>query len=498
MTLASYFQGSTGRSSPGDCCAACTITAASRFAISPGKIAADVPTPCCHLLQGALTEERAGRAADAKWFEATLQAAADEAAQTAECYEDALRAATNETAQADETVRLHSAALARACEQLAAAQARLQRADHAAMTLFHVGCEARDQLADTRVRLQTADRAVMTLFRRAADAGQLSSPAALAEQPQQQSPPQPQPQAACGSWGMSAELQAALQAHPSPAAAELQVGFCSVLPAHLHATRLTLTKLTARLFGSFSGSFAAPTLRMMYWARCCVCLVRVCAQVHTNTLRGITRHLNCSMPHSTQEERPAKAAVAYGVDVETCAAQPAARASPCSPPASTAAQDCSQVGICLNTAWQRCPRLSVSVNIQVPIEGREQVIPRCRQQVRRWRRRWICRAAQSHRRGSRRAGAARAATATLELHVSSSRSGGRSGGCDPQRSSCRRRRRRSTTAAAAAAAAPGLCQQQQHRQSTSCISGAAAACRPRPWWPSFADHVLPPRPTLCH
>lgn len=374
MTLASYFQGSTGRSSPGDCCAACTITIASRFAISPGKIATDVPTPCCHLLQGALTEERAGRAADAKWFEATLQAAADEAAQTAECYEDALRAATNETAQADETVRLHSAALARACEQLAAAQARLQRADHAAMTLFHVGCEARDQLADTRVRLQTADRAVMTLSRRAADAGQLSSPAALAEQPQQQSPPQPQQQAACGSWGMSAELQAALQAHPSPAAAELQVGFCSVLPA-CHSSDIDKVDRASRWQLDNSGSFAAPTLRMMYWARRCVCLVHVCAQVHTNTLRGITRHLNCSMPHSTQEERPAKAAVAYGVDVETCAAQPAARASPCSPPASTAAQDCSEVGICLNIAWQRCPRLSVSVNIQIPLEGREQVIP---------------------------------------------------------------------------------------------------------------------------
>jgi len=128
--------------------------------------------------------------------------------------------------------------LAQAREQLAAAQARLRTADHAAMTLFRDGCDTRDQLAATRARLQTADRAVMTLFRRAADAGQASDAAAPSEQPQRQ-----QQEAACGSWGVSAALQAALQAHPSLAAAESQVWSSIVLLARLHATRLRVTRL---------------------------------------------------------------------------------------------------------------------------------------------------------------------------------------------------------------------------------------------------------------
>lgn len=207
------------------------------------------PTPCCCLLQGALAEERAGRTADAECYEAALQAAADEATQTAVCYEDALQAA------ADEAARLQSAVLARAREQLATAQARLRTADHAAMTLFRNGCDVRDQLAATRARLQTADRAVMTLFRRPAEAGQASDAAAPSEQPQQQ-------EAACSSWGVSAELQAALQAqHPSLAAAESQVCSSIVLLARLHATRLTVTRLHVHYFGCLTTAEASQPQR---------------------------------------------------------------------------------------------------------------------------------------------------------------------------------------------------------------------------------------------
>ncbi len=72
-----------------------------------------------------------------------------------------------------------------------------------------------------------------------------------------------------------------------------------------------------------------------------------CAWLYTNSLRGITRHLNYSVLHSTQEELPVKAAGTHGMEFEMCAAQPAADASPCSPPASTAAQECSQVKFCI-------------------------------------------------------------------------------------------------------------------------------------------------------